>query len=219
MGHGATPETATAWAMPRLRIQPQRTYRTCPECGKGFAPRATRPYKVSSTASSLSIIVAWHLIFFPTTLVFVDWLLGYGASVNGVVVLPGSFDLDRALNYFLDPILMLIYVAVLSVEGGLAWILFRITRGRNFRLFMSSWKRICLWGALGLPVASVSFALISRSYNAGMNFPLLWVPIAVVLVTLTTKMPYAQGHCQQCGYDLRGSKERCPECGNEFEMT
>ena len=37
-----------------------------------------------------------------------------------------------------------------------------------------------------------------------------------VLVRNRLRPVYPPGHCLKCGYDLRASKDRCPECGTEF---
>ena len=41
---------------------------------------------------------------------------------------------------------------------------------------------------------------------------LLVLPPGVILRRLWLTR-YRQGHCQACGYDLRASNDRCPECG------
>ena len=40
---------------------------------------------------------------------------------------------------------------------------------------------------------------------------------ACVLVLRRIHRPYPQGRCKQCGYDMRMSPKRCPECGKESD--
>jgi len=42
---------------------------------------------------------------------------------------------------------------------------------------------------------------------------LLALPAARVFATYQSHRPLLKGRCAKCGYDLRATRERCPECG------
>jgi hypothetical protein len=47
----------------------------------------------------------------------------------------------------------------------------------------------------------------------------LWMPALLCglpwlrAMYVRRRHPYADGHCRRCGYDLRATPDRCPECG------
>ena len=48
-----------------------------------------------------------------------------------------------------------------------------------------------------------------------------WVPCLVaagMIVAPAMRRRHPRGHCRTCGYDLRGSRARCPECGTAMDV-
>jgi hypothetical protein len=83
------------------------------------------------------------------------------------------------------------------------------------------------WFDMSSPLGRVGFgwfadddvdATTARIRQRAVTFP-LWLP-AVLLALLPAvrlyrriRRPFAAGLCQRCGYDLRATPGRCPECG------
>jgi hypothetical protein len=191
----------------------------CPECGHQN-PRQTvlLTRRAKTTKQCVVLIVAWHFIMLLGTLIVVDWLLGFGASSNGVAALPQwPLRINRSEEWFLY---FVGAAGMLMIGSLLSWLVLYIASRRQAR-WPQYWQylwRTCAVNTVYFPLACIVFALWSRNYDASMNLPLLWVPIAAVMPTVLYRRAHrcSVGHCQGCRHDLQGSDVRCPECGTEF---
>jgi hypothetical protein len=63
-----------------------------------------------------------------------------------------------------------------------------------------------------LMLSTASGALLTTPHWMWLALALL-VPAVRVTRTVVGRRRFAEGHCQVCGYDLRATPDRCPECG------
>jgi hypothetical protein len=88
------------------------------------------------------------------------------------------------------------------------------TRGA-IRTGLTPWAYDCKAHPRALPLRPVwsGFAIDSAIYGAA-----LWV-LCLGPVTGRRLFRWRRGACTRCGYDLRGTRGRCPECGIGYDRT
>lgn len=82
------------------------------------------------------------------------------------------------------------------------------------------------WEARTYPVGPPVFTQSSNASTARLAihlslilFATALLPAAWLAARLRARRRRQRGHCLACGYDLRASKDRCPECGSPIAET
>jgi hypothetical protein len=79
--------------------------------------------------------------------------------------------------------------------------------------------RFSAWNRMGFELRSSPSSLMATAPYGSVEGPLLVLPCLYVVRRLKRRRRSRKGLCPSCGYDLRASRERCPECGTSSETT
>jgi hypothetical protein len=83
-----------------------------------------------------------------------------------------------------------------------------------------AWQRIWpgFWWAIGTSVVSLGFGVLSETFGWTVFLLVMAVPFGLQSVAFRERRirdnRIMSGLCPNCGYDIRGTPERCPECGS-----
>jgi len=72
------------------------------------------------------------------------------------------------------------------------------------------------WNDLGLsggPNSPYNATVVAYTVPFWLPFLATAVPAALTVGRFLRKRKLKEGHCRKCGYDLRATTDRCPECG------
>ncbi len=166
---------------------------SCPECSLAFEQMARKTSAIFSWVGLIAIMAAWGTSYFNGGL--------WGSNISNDLTLTKGCLVYEHTNL---PI---------GFFERTAW------SWAGFRNLETEWLPKYVKRPFSPPN-------IQHIYTWVIVLP-FWIPAAVFAVALwfshvplkSRRYRRKLGLCVKCGYDLRGSKEWCPECGNEFETT
>lgn len=197
-----------------IRTTPNR----CPECGAAPGDNWRMPGP-NRLRPSWKFVLGLSLLLWFSSLLFTVTYFGRGVTLSFeagfVAVYWGGDSVDRNTevgNHFAPP--WCSHGAGRDFSDGslevygpdvgcLQWLEF---------LRDGSFNAIVFARGTGLWPPTLAWYLNGASYNAAV-LP-FWMPAALATIVLLRNRARRKGLCRNCNYDLRGSPDRCPECGH-----